>query len=76
MEGVYKVREIYHSNHQPPACRSTKKWHIEWRVSSADFPQSNGRAEAAVKTGKRLLCNNTERGSQIDTEGVANALFQ
>ena len=53
-----------------------KQWGIRHRLSAAHYAQSNGRAEAAVKTAKRLLCNNTERGGMIDTEGVAKALLQ
>ena len=36
-------------------------------LSAAHYALSNKRAEAAVKTAKRLLCNNTERGDMIDT---------
>ena len=32
-----------------------RNWGVKWRVSSAYNPQSNGRAELAVKTAKRLL---------------------
>ena len=45
-------------------------------LSAAHYALSNKRAEAAVKTAKRLLCNNTERGGMIDTKGVAKALLQ
>ena len=45
-------------------------------LSTAHYALSNKRAEAAVKTAKRLLCNNTERGDMIDTKRVANALLQ
>jgi len=34
-------------------------WRVQLRISSAYFPQSNGRAEAAVKSAKRLLRGNT-----------------
>ena len=35
-----------------------EKWNVKHRVSSAYFPQSNGRAEVAVKSTKRLLRSN------------------
>ena len=36
------------------------------RLSSAHFPQSNGRAEVAVKGTKRLLRSNTGPGVNLD----------
>ena len=35
-----------------------KRWGVYHRLSSAYFPQSNGRAEVAVKLTKRLLEDN------------------
>ena len=53
-----------------------KQWAIFWRKSSANFPQSNGRAELAVKTCKRLLRSNTGPDGSLDTSKVARALLQ
>ena len=53
-----------------------KQWAIYWRKSSANFPQSNGRAELAVKTCKRLLRSNTGPDGSLDTSMVARALLQ
>ena len=47
-----------------------------WSVRSAYHAQSNGRAEAGVKTVKRMLTSNTGPGGKIDTERVAAGLLQ
>ena len=53
-----------------------QEWDIRHRQSSAHYPQSNGRAEVAVKTAKRILSGNTDTASsQLDTEGAARALL-
>ena len=44
-------------------------------MASAHYPQSNGRAKAAVKTAKRVLSHNKERGGHIDNEGFALSLL-
>ena len=53
-----------------------KNWGVKTRISSAYYPQSNGRAEAGVKSAKRLLMMNTGPGGNLDTDKVAIALLQ
>ena len=52
------------------------QWGVKYRLSSAYYPQSNGRAEAAVKTLKRLLIGNTGDKGSLKTDQVAYALMQ
>ena len=51
-------------------------WGIHHRLSSAYFPQSNGRAEVAVKMTKRLLEDNVGKDGNINTDRVACGLLQ
>ena len=51
-----------------------KQWGVHHRLSSAAYPQSNGRAKLAVKSAKRIIMNNT-RGS-LDNNRAARALLQ
>lgn len=53
-----------------------RRWGVRHRVSSAYHPQSNGRAEAAVKSMKRLLTSHTGTNGNMDTEAVAAGLLQ
>ncbi|XP_045101471.1 uncharacterized protein K02A2.6-like [Portunus trituberculatus] len=57
-------------------CNFFGRWGVERRVASAHFPQSNGRAEAAIKSAKRLLRANTGAGGSLDTDRAAVALLQ
>ena len=53
-----------------------KNWGVAARLSSAQYPQSNGRAEAAVKTAKRIIKANTGSGGTLDTDKASLALLQ
>ena len=52
-----------------------KTWGIQHRLSSAAYAQSNGRAELAVKTAKRILADNTLPSGSLDTDTVTRALL-
>ena len=53
-----------------------RTWGVSWRVSSAYYPQSNGRAELAVKSAKRLLREHTTCNGDLNNDAVARALLQ
>ena len=52
-----------------------KKWGIRHRLSSVSLQSSNGRAELAVKTSKRLLMDNTSPNRSLDNDGFVRALL-
>jgi len=51
-------------------------WGVKHRLSSAYNPQSNGRAEVAVKSAKRLLRSNIGTSGSLDTDGFLKAMLQ
>ena len=51
-------------------------WGVRHRISSTGFPQSNGRAEVAVKTAKRLLMSNTRPTGSLDHDYFLRAILQ
>ena len=52
------------------------RWGVKHRLSSAYNPQSNGRAEVAVKSAKRLLLTNTGSSGTLDTDRFLRAMMQ
>ena len=52
-----------------------ERWAIRWRLSSAHYPQSNGRAEAAVKSAKRILMDNIPDSGNLNTEAATQAML-
>ena len=53
-----------------------RKWGASVRLASAQYPQSNGRAEAAVKTAKRIIRENTGVGGSLDSDKTSFAILQ
>ena len=53
-----------------------KKWGIRHRLSSAGYPQSNVRAELAVKMAKRVLFDNVTPSGTLDRDAVVRAFLQ
>ena len=52
------------------------RWGVKHRVSSAYHPQSNGRAEVAVKATKRLMRANLGPTGTLDSDKLLRALLQ
>ena len=51
-------------------------WNIQRRLSSAYYPQSNGRAEVGVKSAKRILLGNVNpKTGKLDNEKAVKALL-
>lgn len=53
-----------------------ERWGVNHTLSSAYFPQSNGRAEVAVRITKRLLEDNLDSDGSINNDNIVRALLQ
>ena len=53
-----------------------RRWCVEVRQSSAQYPQSNGRAEAAVRSAKTIMRDNTAPNGSLTMEKIASAMLQ
>ena len=51
------------------------RWGVDTRLSAAYNPQSNGRAELAVKSTKRLIEDNIGQNGELDTEKFLRAVL-
>ena len=52
------------------------RWEGRHRMSSAYLPQSNGRAEVAVKKAMRMLMDNVGPTGSLNNDGLLRALLQ
>ena len=50
-------------------------WGVKHRLSSAEYPQSNGRSELGVKAAKRIFFENVSPNDTIDNNKVARAIL-
>jgi hypothetical protein len=57
-------------------CDFFRRWGVKHRISSAYNPQSNGRAEVAVKATKRLMRSNVNPNGTLDSDRFLRALLQ
>ena len=53
-----------------------KVWGVKHRLSSVAFPQSNGRAEVAVKAAKQIIHNNISPDGSLDNDIAAQGILQ
>ena len=60
----------------PVTVAQNSLWGVPHQVSSAHFPQSNGRAEVAVKSAKHLLMSNTGPTGSLDHDHFLCAMLQ
>ena len=78
---IYGASEELSTDGGPPFTSSTfqeflKTWCVRHRLSSVAYPQSNGQAELAVKTAKRIVKGNTGSQGSLDNDNVARAILQ
>ena len=78
---TYGAPEHFFSDGGPPFTSNAVRnflstWQVQIHTSSERYPQSNGRAELAVKTAKRILEENTASNGSLNTDRACQALLQ
>ena len=78
---AYGAPEVFGSDGGPQFTATSfqdflKDWGVTHRLSSAFYPQSNGRAELGVKTAKRIIYDNTSADGSLDNDKAAQAIMQ
>ena len=74
----YGASEELSSNGGPPFkslpfTQILRDWTVKHRLSSAAYPQSNGRAELAVKSAKRIISGNTGAQGLLDNDRASKS---
>ena len=52
-----------------------KEWGVSFRLSSASYPQSNGRTEVGVKAAKRIIHANISSDGSLNNDAAARAIL-
>ena len=78
---TYGAPEELNTNGGPPFTSSIfqeflSSWCFKHRLFSVAYPQSNGRAELAVKIKKRIMNGNTGPQDSLDNDNIAQAILQ
>ena len=53
-----------------------ESWGVKHRFSSADYPQSNGRAELGVKASKQIIIDSTAHNGSLNNASGAKSIMQ
>ena len=53
-----------------------RNWGVYHRKSSVDYAQSNGRAEVAVKSAKRIVYDNCNQNGSLNNDATVKAILQ
>ena len=60
----------------PPFTQFLRDLAVKHRLSSAAYPQSNGRSELAVKSAKRIISGNTGAQGSLDNDSLVRAILE